>query len=145
MSTIIFGTLKSESLPPQPGCSGRSVATSPQRGSAPTERGRGVQQRKNHRGVRSKYTLPTKTEYALPTKLQGGHDLKKSIYTSYDELPLLLNAKQLVDLMGVSDSSIYELIQEDDFPSLRIGKRIVVPKEELRKWITAHTKGASGC
>ena len=100
---------------------------------------------KKHRGVRSKDTLPTKTEYALPTKLQGGHDLKKSIYTSYDELPLLLNVKQLVDLMGVSDSSIYELIQEDGFPSLRIGKRIVVPKEELRKWITAHTKGASGC
>ena len=70
--------------------------------------------------------------------------MKKSIYTSYDELPLLLNVK-LVDLMGVSDSSVYELIQEADFPSLRIGKRIVVPKEDLRKWITAHTKGASGC
>ena len=69
------------------------------------------------------------------------HYLKKSIYTSYDELPLLLSVKQLVDLMGVSDSTIYELIQEDDFPSLRIGKRIVVPKEELRKWISAHTKG----
>ena len=96
--------------------------------------------------VRSKRPTPSlKNEYALPTKLQGGHDLKKSIYTSYDELPLLLNVKQLVDLMGVSDSSIYELIQEDDFPSLRIGKRIVVPKEELRKWIAAHTKGASGC
>ena len=76
------------------------------------------------------------------TELQGGqHYLKKSIYTSYDELPLLLSVKQLVDLMGVSDSTIYELIQEDDFPSLRIGKRIVVPKEELRKWISAHTKG----
>lgn len=67
--------------------------------------------------------------------------LKHSVFTNYDELPLLLNVKQLVDLLGVSDSSVYELIQEDDFPSLRIGKRIVVPKEELRKWITAHTKG----
>ena len=66
--------------------------------------------------------------------------LKKSIYTSYDELPLLLNVKQLADLLGVSDSSVYELIQEDDFPSLRIGKRIVIPKEELREWITARTK-----
>ncbi|MFR5844428.1 MAG: helix-turn-helix domain-containing protein [Oscillospiraceae bacterium] len=53
--------------------------------------------------------------------------------------------KQLVDLMAVSDSSVYELIQEDDFLPLRIGKRIVVPKEELRKWIAANTKGASGC
>ena len=67
--------------------------------------------------------------------------MKKSIYTNYDELPLLLSVKQLVALMGVSDSSIYELIQEDDFPSLRIGKRIVIPKAELRRWISAHTKG----
>ena len=66
--------------------------------------------------------------------------MKKSIYTSYDELPLLLNAKQLADLLGVSDSSVYELIQGDGFPSLRIGKRIVIPKEELRVWISARTK-----
>ena len=71
--------------------------------------------------------------------------MKKSIYTSYDELPLVLSVQQLVAFMGVSESSIYELIQEDDLPSLRIRKRIVVPKEELRKWITAHTKGASEC
>lgn len=67
--------------------------------------------------------------------------MKKSVFTSYNELPLLLNVKQLAELLGVSDSSVYELIQEDDFPSLRIGKRIVIPKEELRKWISAHTKG----
>ncbi|WP_370812737.1 helix-turn-helix domain-containing protein [Butyricicoccus pullicaecorum] len=66
--------------------------------------------------------------------------MKKSIYKSYDELPLLLNVKQLADLLGVSDSSVYELIQEGGFPSLRIGKRIVIPKEELREWISARTK-----
>ena len=67
--------------------------------------------------------------------------MKKSIYTSYDELPLLLNVKQLVDLMGVSDSSIYELIQEDDFPSLRIGKRLLVPRDKLVEWIEQNTGG----
>ena len=67
--------------------------------------------------------------------------MKESVFTSYDQLPLLLNVKQLAALLGVSDSSVYELIEEEDFPSLRIGKRIVIPKEELRKWITSHTKG----
>ena len=67
--------------------------------------------------------------------------MKNTVYTSYDELPLLLNVKQLADLLGVSDSSVYELIQEDDFPSLRIGKRIVIPKEALRQWISTNTKG----
>ena len=54
--------------------------------------------------------------------------MKPSIYKSYDELPLMLNMKQLSDLLGISDASAYELVQEEDFPSLRIGKRIVVPK-----------------
>ena len=67
--------------------------------------------------------------------------MKESMYKSYDELQLLLNVETVAKVLGVSDSSVYELIQEDDFPSLRIGKRIVIPKEELRKWITAHTKG----
>lgn len=67
--------------------------------------------------------------------------MKNTVYTSYEELPLLLNVKQLADLLGVSDSSVYELIQEDDFPSVRIGKRIVIPKEELRQWISTNTKG----
>lgn len=68
--------------------------------------------------------------------------MKKSVFTNYDELPLLLNTTQLADLLGVSHSSVYELIQEDGFPSLRIGKRIVIPKEELRQWISDNTKGA---
>ena len=71
--------------------------------------------------------------------------MKDSLFTSYDQLPLLLNVKQLAALLGVSDSSVYELIEEEDFPSLRIGKRIVIPKEELRKWITSHTKGGQRC
>lgn len=68
--------------------------------------------------------------------------MKKSVFTNYDELPLLLNTTQLADLLGVSHSSVYELIREPGFPSLRIGKRIVIPKEELRQWISRNTKGA---
>ena len=68
--------------------------------------------------------------------------MKKSVFTNYDELPLLLNTTELADLLGVSHSSVYELIQEPGFPSLRIGKRIVIPKEELRQWISDNTKGA---
>lgn len=86
--------------------------------------------------------FPIHKKYSLPSN-SGGNYLKKSIYTNYEELPLMLSVKQLVDLLGVSDSTIYELIQEPDFPSLRIGKRIVVPKEELRSWIASHTQGGT--
>ena len=37
-------------------------------------------------------------------------------------------------------SSAYELMNEKDFPSIRIGKRLVVPKENLRQWTEEKTK-----
>lgn len=57
--------------------------------------------------------------------------MKISEYKSYDDLPLLLNAAMVAKVLGVSTSSGYELIHEADFPILKVGSRIVVPKENL--------------
>jgi len=32
-------------------------------------------------------------------------------------------------------------MHDKDFPALRIGSRIIVPKEDLRKWVADNTKG----
>ncbi len=61
--------------------------------------------------------------------------MKEGNYTNFDELPLFLNAEMLAKLLGVSVSSSYELMHEKDFPAIRIGSRLVVPKEKLRLWI----------
>lgn len=63
--------------------------------------------------------------------------MKKSIYKSFDELPLYLNADTVAKLLGISISSAYELMREKDFPSVRIGKRLIVPKENLQAWVEA--------
>lgn len=55
--------------------------------------------------------------------------MKRSDYTDYDQLPLFLNAEMAAKLLGISLSSAYELMHEEGFPALRIGNRIVVPKE----------------
>lgn len=55
--------------------------------------------------------------------------MKTSIYKSYKELPLFLNAEMVAKVLGVALSTAYELIHEADFPTLKIGNRIVVPKE----------------
>ena len=68
--------------------------------------------------------------------------MKESIYKSYDELPLFLNANTVARTLGVSPASGYELLHEKDFPSLRIGNRIVVPKEQFIRWVDEHTGGA---
>ena len=67
--------------------------------------------------------------------------MKESVYTAYEDLPLFLNAETVAKLLGISISSSYELMHEKDFPALRIGKRIVVPKEAFIQWVEQHTGG----
>lgn len=66
--------------------------------------------------------------------------MKESIYKNYEELPLMLNAKQIGELFGISISSAYELMREDGFPSIRIGNRFIVPKDKLIAWIERQVK-----
>ncbi len=67
--------------------------------------------------------------------------MKESIYKSYEELPLFLNAKQVAQVLGVSPSSGYELMHEEGFPVLKIGNRMVVPKEKFIEWVSQNTEG----
>ena len=64
--------------------------------------------------------------------------MKKSMYKTYEELPLYLNADTVAKLLGISISSAYELMSEEGFPSVRIGKRLIVPKGNLQAWVEAH-------
>ena len=73
--------------------------------------------------------------------LTGGKTNEKSVYTAYDELPLFLNAETVAKLLGISISSSYELMHEKGFPSLRIGSRLIVPKEKFRAWVEEKTGG----
>lgn len=67
--------------------------------------------------------------------------MKISEYKSYDDLPLFLNAAMVAGVLGIAPSSSYELMHEADFPTLKIGSRIVVPKEKFVNWVEQHTKG----
>ena len=67
--------------------------------------------------------------------------MKISTYHSYDELPLFLNAELVAKVLGVSPSSGYELMHEDGFPVLRVGSRMVVPKDAFIRWVESHTGG----
>ena len=68
--------------------------------------------------------------------------MKRSVYTNYDELPLFLNAGLVAKVLGISISSAYELMHEANFPALRVGSRIVVPKEKFCQWVESQTGGA---
>ena len=58
--------------------------------------------------------------------------MKESVYKNHNEAKVL----------GVSPSSGYELMHQPDFPVLRVGSRMVVPKEKFIQWVEEHTGGA---
>ena len=69
--------------------------------------------------------------------------MKVSQYKDYSELPLFLNAELVTKALGVSPSSSYELMHEPGFPVLKVGSRMVVPKEKFIQWVEEHTQGGT--
>ena len=67
--------------------------------------------------------------------------MKISSYKNYDDLPLFLNAAMVAKVLGVTPSSAYELMHEADFPVLKVGSRMVVPKEKFMEWVERHSGG----
>ena len=58
--------------------------------------------------------------------------MRESVYKNYGEAKVL----------GVSPSSGYELMHQPDFPVLRVGSRMVVPKEKFIQWVDEQSGGA---
>ena len=60
----------------------------------------------------------------------------RSQFTSYEQLPITLTADHVAAALGISRANAYILLRSDGFPTLHIGKRIVVPKDRFLQWIT---------
>ena len=62
---------------------------------------------------------------------------------NYEHLPAVLNANQLAAALGISRAGAYQLLNTRTFPTLRIGKRLLVPKDKLIDWIEQNTGGGN--
>ena len=69
--------------------------------------------------------------------------MKMSEYKSYDDLPLFLNANMVSKVLGISAASSYELMHEKDFLVLKVGSRVIIPKEKFIAWVEQNTNGGS--
>ena len=61
--------------------------------------------------------------------------MKKEIFKSYEDLPLMLSVPEMAAALGISRAGAYELARSEGFPALKIGNRIVIPKDSLQKWV----------
>ena len=56
-------------------------------------------------------------------------------YVSMNELPLMLNAEDIQAVMNISRAGAYQLMHREDFPTIRFGKRMVVPRDKFLEWL----------
>lgn len=66
--------------------------------------------------------------------------MNQCIYKNADDLPLMLSVLEVADVLGISRAGAYDLVKSKGFPAINIGRRIVVPKDALLKWIQAQVE-----
>ena len=64
-----------------------------------------------------------------------------STYTNLDELPLTLTATEAAAVLRISRSKVYELTHTASFPAIRIGNRVVIPRDKLIEWMNEQAEG----
>ncbi len=48
---------------------------------------------------------------------------------------LTLSVEEAGELLGVSRAIAYQLSRRADFPTLHIGRRVLVPRKQLEEWM----------
>ena len=57
----------------------------------------------------------------------------------FDQLPFMLNAKDLVRILRLSRSEAYAYMHSKGFPTTTLGSRMLVRKDKLIEWLDRHT------
>lgn len=57
---------------------------------------------------------------------------------------LTLSVEEAGKLLGVSRQIAYQLSRRPDFPTLHIGRRVLVPRKQLEAWMDRNVTGTEG-
>ena len=64
---------------------------------------------------------------------------KPNAYFSFSEVPVVLNANQLAGVLNISLTNAYCLLRSENFPTLRIGRRLLVSRDNLLNWMNENS------
>lgn len=54
---------------------------------------------------------------------------------SWDQLPLILSVPDVAAILGVGRYTAYNLVNSKGFPTIRLGRKLKVPRDKLRAWV----------
>ena len=80
----------------------------------------------------------------LAERLSKIEEATPALNPSMESMPIqktTLSVEEMAEVLGVSRQTAYNQIHRKDFPVLRIGKRVLIPKGKLIQWINTHCSG----
>ena len=60
--------------------------------------------------------------------------MKQEFYSN-EQLPCMLNADDIKRYMRISRAEAYQQMHSEGFPLIRIGKRMIVPRDKFLEWV----------
>lgn len=63
-----------------------------------------------------------------------------SVYSNYEQLPIIITAPEVARILRISRSNAYALLHSKEIETIRIGKRMLVAKDELIRYIEEKSK-----
>ena len=68
--------------------------------------------------------------------------MKENKYADFHDLPLMLTAQEIGEMLGIPRTAACDLVCTEGFPHMRVGKRILVPNDKFICWITDQRSAA---
>ena len=65
--------------------------------------------------------------------------MRESKFKNYNDLPLTLTVPEVGEVLGISRAGAYELVRSKGFPHMKIGTRILIPRDKFLAWIDEQT------
>ena len=69
--------------------------------------------------------------------------MKKITYQSFEELPVIMMVQDMANVLGIGLTKAYEISKEKGFHCLRLGSRILIPRDRFIRWINEKTSQSS--
>lgn len=64
-------------------------------------------------------------------------------HIALDDLPEVCTVRQVAQFLRIAENSVYAAIRRDELPAVRLGRRLLVSRVALSRWLVGGSKGVA--
>ena len=67
-------------------------------------------------------------------------DLDRLVENKEGLMMKILTVKEIKEILCCGINRAYDIVQQDDFPKIKIGSRYYIPQDEFERWIKSYLR-----